>query len=222
MAPISRVSLTDPEVTPKLFTHEVPLVNIPGWSNVTKQDLGDYSALNQDEKNDLLIGAAYKGNLVRMKQLLVAGAADTDHYLFRWAATNNEVGVFKLFLKREPDVHADDNWVLRNAAKYGHLEVVKLLLEAGANVHAKDDEALRNAAKYGNTEVVKLLLEAGANVHAVNDEALRTAASNGHAEIVKLLLTPEINIHSLNEAFSVAAKNGRVEVVKLLLEHGAV
>ena len=136
--------------------------------------------------SDDLIEAAGKGDLVRVKALLAAGA-DVN-------ATDKN-GSFPLLL----------------ASAQGHLDVVQALLAAGADVNAKrrptvgagGQTALMAAVVGGNRlsevqakpEVVRALLAAGADVNAKEgaDTALTIASQYGSREVVQLLIAAVAN-----------------------------
>jgi hypothetical protein len=160
LAVLINVDVTDSSVTDAMFKHEVPLTSIPGWENVTAQDLINSAGIFDERMETKFIDAARDGNLSLVKQCLIAGV----------------------------NVHAKDDEALRLAAKKGNTEILKVLLANDANIHAMDDYALRWAVWNGHVEVVLILLANGANIHARSDLALRWAVQKANVEIVKLLL----------------------------------
>jgi hypothetical protein len=51
IVPLTNVSLTDTSVTNEMFEQEIPLINVPGYSNVTAENLTQYSKLSQEAKD---------------------------------------------------------------------------------------------------------------------------------------------------------------------------
>ena len=92
------------------------------------------------DKNDKLIQAAEKGNLLDVQAVLADGA----------------------------DVNArtaKSMTPLMMASRKGHTEIVKLLLDRGADVNVKSIDgytALKIAKKNGRTEIVEILKKSGA------------------------------------------------------------
>ncbi|KAL3937368.1 MAG: hypothetical protein SGBAC_007515 [Bacillariaceae sp.] len=120
--------------------------------------------------------AAEKGNLLRVQELVEAGA----------------------------DVLIRDNagWTaLQHACSKSHLEMVKYLVENGAEVNAKTKRGYTPliCASYSSFEVVKFLLEKGADVHAKGRDgwtALHSACLEGHLQIAKTLVAKGVDVHA--------------------------
>lgn len=189
--------------------------------------------------------AAGGGHLVRVRELLLAGADpkgknDCD------AAFLREVGG-----KTRRGINLGAT-ALMLAAREGHTEVVRVLIEAGADVNAKNkwnDTALGKAAEgawtatAGNAGTVKLLLEKGADANTEDANGwtpLMRAAWHGHADVMGLLLAkadpakvpvakdgwqgfidPPSKTPALDNALLLAAAQGNTEGVKLLADKGA-
>jgi uncharacterized protein len=130
----------------------------------------------QAYRQSLLIDAALRGYIGRMKLILAIGAkAD------------------------EPACQGDYcPTPLVTAALAGHPNAVQLLLDHGAIVDRKSrrgQTALIAAAFNGHTETVKLLISKGADVNSEFDgcTALGFAKLRGHVEVVNLLLNKGAN-----------------------------
>jgi ankyrin repeat protein len=187
-------------------------------------------------KSILMIGAAKKGNVKLIEELLEKGANVNAANMNGWtalmmASKNGHTEAVKLLLEKGAKVNAvekDGRRALLFASKSGHIEVVKLLLEKGAKVNAIDHDgytALMMASRNGHTETAKFLLEVGASVNADNGRTLMWALQNEYIDVVKLLLEKGANANAVDvigwTALMRASYIGRADVVKLLLEKGA-
>ena|SRR5436190_9231120 len=115
----------------------------------------------------LFTGAAWDGNLAKMRLLFWLGADVQE----------NAPG-------RGPAIVA--------AAWNGHTEIVEFLLDRGADVNARmkmNITPIGVASAFGHLETVRLLLSKGAVVNIVGEggSPLHLAVENGHAEIADLL-----------------------------------
>ena len=117
----------------------------------------------------LLLAAAERGNVTRMRELLDRGA-------------NADAAI------------SGDGSPLIAASKAGRLEAMAFLIDSGANVNrgvAGDGNPLLNAAREGHLEAVTLLLDRGADIDRGvpgDGNALIMAAGAGHLEVVRYLL----------------------------------
>jgi len=102
-------------------------------------------------------------------------------------------------LKKNVDIHFDDDNGFIMACQNGQLETVRYLLTSPdlkehADIHACLDWGLCMACRIGNLEIVKYLLSSPelkehANIHADDDHALFQTFIDGHLHIIKYLLT---------------------------------
>ena len=80
------------------------------------------------------------------------------------------------------------NELLKKCIEIGFLKGIKLALKKDADIHINNDEPLRLASENGHTEIVKLLLDKGADIHVHAEFSLQVSALNGYIDIVELLL----------------------------------
>ena len=114
------------------------------------------------------------------------------------AATQGEIEIVRLLLKRGADINAHSGQVcltaLMAAVHIGHTEIVRLLLDQGADVDRQDHRgitALMLAAQDGHTEIAQLLLDRGADIDLkdhLHFTAYAHAVQMQHAEVAELLL----------------------------------
>jgi ankyrin repeat protein len=121
-------------------------------------------------RQSLLIDAALRGNVGRMKLILAMGASADEP-----ACQSNRCLT-----------------PLVAAALAGHADAVQLLLDRGANIDRKltrGQTALIDAAFNGHTDTVKLLIAKGADLNSEFDgcTALGFAKLRGHTDIGNLL-----------------------------------
>jgi len=137
---------------------------------------------------------------------------------------NNDINLIliKKFIKKNKDIHQQDEKLFIINCFIGHIEIVKLLIEHGVNIHAQNDYAFIYSCRGGHIEIVKLLIEHGVNIHAQNDYAFIYSCFYGYINIVKLLIEHGANIHAQNDiAFINSCKYGYIDIVKLLIEYVA-
>jgi len=98
------------------------------------------------EKDEAFLSAAKKGELDKVKSLLVEGVdidcsdAFSCTGLF-WASANNHKSIVEFLIEKGANLNAGAGWggtPLARAAYEGHVEVVELLIAKGADVNAKD------------------------------------------------------------------------------------
>jgi len=165
---------------------------------------------NSLQVNNLLFGAARKGCVRSLDELLEAGAS---------RLSRDRMG----------------NTALAIAARLGRLPFVDALLESPpADEAAQLDRAnvagstpLIVAALANRGEVAKRLIEAGAKVDVVNrqgETALSAAAFNGAADLAGLLLArgakPDTIDETGNGVIAYAAARGAEPIVAMLLDAG--
>ena len=170
------------------------------------------SVLNVESERDVFAGAAYTGNIVKVREIL--------------ASSRDAQRESKFF-----------GHPLQRACSGGHKDIVVQLLEQGANIsygktglrdapmglHPSDfGSSLQSACLAGHENIVRLLLEPKYEIrksHSVFRIAALQAARGGHLNILILLLeeaTPgTMRIRSL---LSEASKCGQLHVVRTILE----
>jgi hypothetical protein len=164
--------------------------------------LGAFCSEAYADQGEALMGAAQKGDLKLVQDLLEKGAevnAGDEHGRTALMAASEEgrLDVVKLLQEQGADVNARDETgvtAVMKACANGHLGVVKELLKGGTNVNTKDYEGatpLMWASQYGHAEVVRLLLEKGAGVNVKDYDgvtALKAASARHHCAVADLLL----------------------------------
>jgi ankyrin repeat protein len=150
----------------------------------------------------LLMEAAYLGELETVKQLVLKGAkvdaVDPENRTsLMWAAFNGHTAVVDYLILRDATVDSKDasgRTALMYASSGPYADTVALLLEKGAQVNIQGTlegfTALMTAAAEGQIEVVRLLLEHGADPSLKDkdgDTAVSFAQANGHSAVVELL-----------------------------------
>ena len=133
-------------------------------------------------KNQALIHAAKKGDVVGVKKALKAkanvNAKDKHGYTaLIYAARNGHNEIVEALIKANANVNfvailrtfgCDMRWyytALTEAARNGHNEIVVMLIKAGANINAADIfgyTALTYASRNKHNEVIETLKNAGA------------------------------------------------------------
>ncbi len=192
---------------------------------------------------DLLVRAAWHGDVAEAKRLLDAGAnVNTERDYPRYGESYSGTALY-------------------NAAKRGHKAVVELLLSNGADVNfdhvcrqstpliaavdnaciasCYDEEDVSAQEKKELVEIVELLLQHGADINAQDENsyyyyaqgysqgytALFYASAYDHKELVELLLAHGADISVKNKsgetALHIASREGHKEMVDWLLRHGA-
>jgi hypothetical protein len=151
-----------------------------------------------------LVGAAGRGDVVALRQLIKDGA----------------------------QVNAADEWgntALLLAAREGDLETARTLLRAGAEVDGRGGAftPLGQAALRGHTHMVRLLLRSGARVDATaqNEHTpLMTAVKLNHPEVVGLLLkagaSTQVKDRTGAGLLLVTINDDLPQVMAVLLGHG--
>lgn len=156
-------------------------------------------------RNEGLLDAASKGDLIKLKDAIEHGAS---------IEATDISGQTAIFL----------------AVAGGYEEIVKYLTEHGANLDRSSSNgitALQLAAELGNPQIVKILLEHGARTDVDNNtgwNALLYAIQNGNPEIVRELLAREKDVNALHGGVTplyLAVLNKKLDVVQMLLAKGA-
>lgn len=126
----------------------------------------------QDELNEKLIDAVELENLDEVKKLLKAGASFhyDDSRAFRCAANcaanNGRLGIFKFFIGRGADIHANDDEALINAAWWGNVEMVEYLLRKGAPIEAAKENGTQEVQDFCKAYELKGMLVQKPKSHA--------------------------------------------------------
>lgn len=193
------------------------------------------SHIAADSNSDMLLDAAFRGDLEAVQTALARGAdieARDDSYdwtALMWAATGAHVDVVEHLISRGANVnartgeYAAGTTALILSAYWGDAETVEVLLENGGRLNDTDSDgwtALTNAAWRGQIAIVRLLLE-----HNTEPEdrgnALISAVDNGHVTVGRLLMDTRISQEDRNNALLIAAKKGYADYIPLLLQQGA-
>jgi uncharacterized protein len=164
-----------------------------------------------NEQERAMIPAAERGELVKVRRLLAAGAR----------------------------INARDQrgrTALLAATHRNRVEVARFLIQEGADVNAKDfiqDTPFLFAGAEGRVEILKMTLAAGADLKDTNryrGTALIPAAHHGHVEAVKVLLATAIDKDHVNNLGWTALLEAVIlgdggpshtEIVRLLIAAGA-
>lgn len=192
----------------------------------------DINAMNNYHHSPLYV-ALEKQNVPLIELFLTSGVKEglTSNYLFRSAASQNEIGVMAMLKGGiNPNVaNEKGNTPLIISASLGDLASLQDLLAYRANVNAANKDgntALIYAARYNHPEVIKMLLlpqtmQAPLDVNARNkagETALYWGASKGYVEVVKRLLAagadPTIAANNGLVPYAIAQKNGRGQVLE--------
>lgn len=166
------------------------------------------------------------------------GAQDRDQLLIA-AAERGDLAEVQRLLKAGASVRAQDGQgrtALVAATYGGHTPVARVLIGAGADVNTKDqlqNSAFLLAGARGHTEIVRMTLAAGADLKSTNrfgGTALIPACHYGHVDTVRLLLQTSIDIDHVNRLGWTALLEAIIlgdggpahtEIVRLLIERGA-
>jgi len=205
-------------------------------------------SLAQDFDN--LANAVYEKNILRINELLDAGAdinATPEDYpssvIFIACSYTGYEEVVSLLISRGADVNfkGNDGKTPLILAAGNSMQTTQLLLDNGANVNATGDDGM-NAfiqATLGvlsgkvTAEVLGLLKSKGANVNsslagksASGWTALLFATVNGDIDLVEYLILNGANVnHTSDEgqtALALARQEKYEEIVRLLKKHGAL
>lgn len=150
------------------------------------------------------------------------------------AAARGELAQVKDILAKGADVNATDQdgrTALMLAALGGRPEVARLLIEQGADINARmkgGSTVLMAAVMVGNPEVVRLLVDKGADVAASDEGGITVLMASflaGHPEVMTMLvqrgLAPKDQSGDSQRAPTGASQVKSLDVVKLLVERGA-
>ena len=168
-------------------------------------NLGDVNATKTSAMATPLHAAAYHGNLVLVREFLVAGAS------IHISCVN------KIISMRTISGERFTGSLLDAAASSGNIDVVKCILKAVASTKealGNESKALGFACSSGNPDVVRLLLEIGLQ----SQNSLQIAATAESWEIVKDLLAHDQG-GGLQKAFQSAIQRYNTEVASGILAY---
>lgn len=196
------------------------------------------------QSHALLVDAAGRGDLARVRALLRAGAdielRDADGRTAILAATDgNHLDVVRELIARGANVNAQDNrrdsaFLLAGAR--GYIEIVRATLSAKADLKSTNrygGTALIPACHYGHVDTVRLLLTTPIDVNHINSlgwTALLEAVILGdggaaHTEIVRLLVARKADVMLADREgvtpFAHARRRGQHAVGEILARAGA-
>jgi len=164
------------------------------------------------DTGDILVWAAESGDVVRIREIIEAGA-DVD-------ARNQYSGATALIIAAA--------WCTSEKASR---EVAALLLDHGAQVNARTDDqqtALICASGEGRANLVDFLLERGADIESIDEKgytALLMAAEKGYSKAIAILLDRGADLSARNkdgsDSLILASRGGHVEAAGILLDKGA-
>ena len=146
--------------------------------------------ITQEQKDQNLITAVKKGNLIQLQHCIDNGA-------------NINTVEKEILFKERPDLVTEKEPALILAAKNNHLACLELLLDNKAQVDKKGSvgaTALSTAAKKGYLGCLKTLLIHGAVVDRpgpLGIRALKEAAKEGHLACLNELIKHVADIHDL-------------------------
>jgi ankyrin repeat protein len=198
--------------------------------------LASWQSVAADDLNAELAVAAERGDVEKVKALIVSGAdvnsRKGEHTPLMYAVYYSHYEVAKILIEAGADVnatHSTDHTVLYHAleSRQLHAEVIQLLADAGVKM---DYTPLNWAIRYRVVpEIVTILIEAGADVNEQNEfgsTVLIVAACRGRIQLIDILLRSGAEINASVEgsgvtALSCAVGQGHTEIAKLLIEAGA-
>ncbi|KAJ7278147.1 ankyrin repeat domain-containing protein [Mycena rebaudengoi] len=201
--------------------------------------LAHNTSIQDQHKEQSLIGAAELGNLGMVELLISQGAnvnAEGGRYgnALQAASLKGDEAVVQLLFNGGADVNAVGGLygnALQAASLNGNEAVVQLFLNRGVDVKVQGGHygnALQAASLHGHEAVAQLLLARGADVNALGGyygNALQAASFGGHAEVVELLLNRGADVNAVGgnygNALQAASFDGHAAVVELLLDQGA-
>ena len=189
-----------------------------------------------------LQAAAYKGDIERLRELILAGAdlnAVSGFFgtALQAACYRGQLHASKMLLSFGANANSSSNFhgnPIHTAARDGNAELIELLCEYGADVDAKGGvygNALIAAAKGGHQAAVKILSIQGVKLNAEGRSeeyptALYAASLHGHWEVVAWLLhwgaKPNKEYADGKSALRAAVIGAHEEIVALLMEYGAL
>ncbi|MEM8862059.1 MAG: ankyrin repeat domain-containing protein [Chloroflexota bacterium] len=170
----------------------------------------EFLDMSQEERDEALLDATRKDDVVKIIDLLAAGA-DVN-------ALDNRVGFNPIMI----------------ATVRGNTETFSILLESGADINQIDkrkNTLLHHAAYENATEIGNMLLSEGiidleSRRQQYGFTPLLVAAFEGNVEMVELLLENGSEIEAVDDwgdtSVNVSAWNGKLEVVEKLVQLGAI
>ncbi len=191
-----------------------------------------------------LLSAARKGDMTKIKPLLVKGANPNAHdghgntplllllQNERYTGRHVSAPVTTFHSDGTATATFEETYDNAVAASTPDTDAVKALLSRGANVNAANHGGttpLMIAASHQTLDCVNLLLSHGADIHANTADGsnvLFWAVGFGHTQMLALLLKKGLNPNITRKLDGVTplmleVTGGNVNSVKLLLDHGA-
>lgn len=184
-----------------------------------------------------LMRAAGDGDVNKLRQLIVAGAAidavdSRNATALHYSLESRNNMAANALIKAGVNVNKvdrDKNTPLLLAVKNGAGEVVSLLLDRGANINVQDryhDSPFILAIRYGHKNIVELLLtkkvEEFINA-ALYESFISPAPRESLMVIQQLILDSKLKVDndedSLADLLVKAVKMGRIPVIRFLLSH---
>lgn len=195
---------------------------------------GTASVDNEAELSFLLLDAADRGDLERVRSLVERGASvysrdDNGDMPIKRAADAGHLPVVEFLTAVDPlSVHGC--WPTNSVVVNGHAHVLEFLFAHGLDINASDDSepSPLTLALYSNQlQVLQCLLDHGADIYAElagGNSLLHFAVSLGNAAAARVLLAGGVAVDARDNdgatPLHTAATCGFVEVMTLLLETG--
>lgn len=186
-----------------------------------------------------LIKAAAKGDLERVKYLVINTSVDINYIYYKSVGLDN-MELLAMYLdgeyKRDAEVEnyiSHSSTALSCAVEIGNLEMVKFLVNNGANINlltGEDYSALNYATKKGNLEIVKFLVSKGGDINPNSGcPPLISALEEEYPldeyfEIVKFLVSNKANVNVAYQGstpLTLAVRGGNLQIVKFLVDNKA-
>ncbi len=126
------------------------------------------------------------------------------------AAACGDIAAVNWLVKKEIDIHHNNEEVLIIACVNNHPKIVEILLLHGANPTIQNSQALRESVKMGHSKIVKLLVTYWHFFDDVFEKLILHAVRYGYHKIVKILLIhnkkflangEDISVESLNKIY---------------------
>ncbi|MBY0352909.1 ankyrin repeat domain-containing protein [Candidatus Babeliales bacterium] len=200
---------------------------------------GTISIATQQRLTDQLITAARTNNLVRLQELISAGADINAPNSNGWtalyvAAEHGQTAYVNRLIELGSDINRACNGFspLFVAIEHDRTACAQALIAAGATIDARTQQFLTDqlitAAQTGNLARLQELITLGANVDATNNDGetpLHWAAYSGHLPCVQELIAAGANISATNNngetPLIVTTSFGHLNCVQTLIASGA-
>lgn len=164
-----------------------------------------------NNKEDLLAEAAYKGEFEKVLSMLDEGGIDINSLVEH----NNKHVSGEIFSGYK-------STALHCAASKGHHKVAELLIDRGAEINIEDSSnytAALRATQFGHYETVKLFIDKG---FSDIEDLLFMAATNNYLKIAKLLIEHGADVNYSNgKILNELAYYDYAKMLELLIRYGA-